>query len=141
MFDISLKIGTFRSFYYADFILNRAIEIARLYGYITLADILELVGEKSGYTDRKYGWTYSTISDGVIAPTDKETYTISLPKFDWFDEYAKADKAPKSSVKQDHPDPEPINVTLPSDKLERTISILFKDLDKIKGRPVFINIM
>ena len=48
---------------------------------------------------------------------------------------------PKSSVKKDHPDPEPINVTLPSDKFEQTISILFKDLDKIKDRPVFINIM
>ena len=157
MFDIGLNIGTFKNLHDAEYVLNRAIEIANDYGHVNLADILDLKDEKSGYMDCKYGltysairygWTYPVILKGVVELTVQGTYTISLPKFDWFnEEYVRTAKKPessikpKSNVKQDHPEPEPINITLPSDKLEQTISVLFKDLDKIKDRPVFINIM
>ena len=156
MFDIDLKIGTFNNLHDTEYVLNKAIEIAKYYGHVNLADILDLKDEKTGYMDCeygwtypviKYGWTYPVILKGAIVLTGKGTYTISLPKFDWFIDYVRPYQTPKSSVKpkysikQDHHDPEPINVTLPADKLEQTISILFKDLDKIKDRPVFINIM
>lgn len=147
MFDIDLKIGTFKNLRDAEYVLNRAIEIAKYYGHVNLVDILDLKDEKTDYMDCKYGWTYPVILKGAIVLTGKGTYTISLPKSDRFIDYVRPDQTPKSSVKpkysikQDHPDPEPINVTLPADKLEQTISILFKDLDKIKDRPVFINIM
>lgn len=121
--------------------LTMATQIARIYGYVTLADILDLEDEKFCYMDCKYGWTYSVILKGVVELTGQGIYAISLPKFDWFLECVRPAKTPKSSVKQDRPDPEPINITLPSDKLEQNISVLFKDLDKIKDRPVFINIM
>ena len=147
MLYFNSKIGTFNNLHDAKYVLNTATQIARSYGYVTLADILDLEDEKSCYMDCKYGWTYPVILKGVVELIGQEIYAISLPKFDWFSEYVRPSETPKSSVKpkysvkQDHPDPEPINVTLPSDKFEQTISILFKDLDKIKDRPVFINIM
>lgn len=61
----------------AEKVLDRLEEIVERYGYVTVADLCELCGLPSRYTDNKYGWTRITSA----RPTRvKGGYLIQLPR-------------------------------------------------------------
>lgn len=58
-------------------IIDQMKEIIDMYGVLTVADVKELTGSESFYTDTKYGWI--NIDD---LRTDKEIdgYIVTMPK-------------------------------------------------------------
>lgn len=122
-----------------------AREIAEEYAYVTMADIHDLIADKSEYTDCKYGWTLSKLKLAYIETLAPDMYSIRMPAFDWFSDKKDATTVTKfPTTKSKQTEPEPINITIPADKadkLEQTISVLLKDPEKVKDRPVFITII
>lgn len=80
--------GNFQTSGDAYFCLNRAIEIAESYGYVTMSDICGLIGDPSSYNDTLCGWSESSIKKAEIRGTPKYkgsySYCIALPEYDWF---------------------------------------------------------
>ena len=62
----------------ADDVLDRMDEIIEEYGMVSVADMYDLVGESSNYTDNKYGWT-NLGSAGSVRLSNGE-YILKLPK-------------------------------------------------------------
>lgn len=133
-------IGKFERPYDANIILERIQEIGKSYGYVTLADVHDLIGDMSEYCECKYGWTFPGLKTMYVAVFDKQAYSIHMPAFDWFyDEAGSSTAKPKEKTES-----EPINITVPADKpddIRQTINTLFNNLEKIKDRPIFINII
>lgn len=149
-------------------VLHCAEQIIKVYGYVSLADMLDLCGKNATYMDSKIGWTGDAFKNAKIR-VFYEGCTISMPEYDWFGNtnYKKEKNemsgnncifgmalgvrkcqtdANKSSDEQtdEYPQPEPINITIPVDKLEaikETINTLCDNIDRIKDRPIFISIM
>ncbi len=126
-----------------------AQEIADKYGCVTVADMHDLIGIKSTYTDNKYGWTSFGLSDARIKMDTNKTYSIYMPPCDWFADDWEAFKNEKEDNKMASSyakeiQAEPINISISADKpelIEQTINALFNNTEKIKNRPVFITIM
>lgn len=117
-------------------ILHYAKQIIETYGYVSLADILDLSGKNPAYKDTKIGWTEAAFKNAKIEMLGKGC-TIRMPDCDWH-------KDSDSDAVGEQFQPEPINVTIPKDKpelIKQTITALFENSEKIKDRPVFINIM
>ena len=137
-------VGKFKHHADALKVLSQAIEVAMDYGYITMTDINWLIGTSDNYNDSKRGWTYDAIIKGNVR-RNGNTFVISLPRCNWFDDATMIKPSDeKSTVKSEQPQPEPINITIPANKPEvirETINALCGNLEKIKDRPVFINIM
>lgn len=131
----SITIGDFLSSHKASSVLHNAKQVIEVYGYISLADMLDLCGKNPSYKDSKVGWTADAMENSEIKKIADNAYVITMPEYNWHaddDEPVSLDEKSQS---------EPIDITVPSDKLEQTISTLFKDPEKIKDRPVFITIM
>ena len=138
-------IGIFDSRIDARFTLDQAIGTAELYGHVTMAYILDLIGDKCEHTDTKRGWTESCINKGRVENICPGAYAIILPRCNWFDDATMIKPSDeRSTVKSEQSQPEPINITIPANKPEligETIHALFSNLEKIKDRPVFISIV
>lgn len=67
----------FSSYEEADEVLSYIDELIQTYGLASVADYYDLVGEKSSYTDNKYGWM--DISNARITIL-KDGYMIKFPK-------------------------------------------------------------
>lgn len=128
------RIGAFLSRHEASRVLHCAEQIIEVYGYVSLADMLDLCGKNPSYKDSKIGWTADAMENSEIKKIADNAYAITMPKYNW---HVDDDESFSLDEKSQ---PEPIDVTVPSDKLEQTISALFKDPEKIKDRPVFITI-
>lgn len=133
-------IGKFGTPIAARDILTHAREIAEVYDYVSMADMNDLIGNQSEYSDCKYGWTLSKLRlayVGVLAP---DAYSIHMPAYDWFyDEAGSSTTKPKEKTES-----EPINITVPADKpdgIKQAINTLFDNLERIKDHPIFINIV
>ena len=94
--------------------LRRAIEIAKIYGYVTVADMCDLTGVTPICMENLVGWSLDAIKKAEIreyyyndGQGNVYSYVLYLPQYD----------------------------------IEQAFSELFKNSDKIKDRPVFINIM
>lgn len=61
----------------AEEILNYMEDLIDEYGFVTVADLYDLVGVSGNYTDNKYGWT--DISNAEIVRV-RDGYMIKLPK-------------------------------------------------------------
>lgn len=126
-------------------ILMYADDIAETYGYVTLADMRDLVGVTNEYTDSHYGWTASNLANATVEEITKNMCAIHMPPFDWF--YDKKESETKMNFPtavSKLPDPEPINVTISisdPEPIEQIISAIFENADLVKDRPLFINIM
>lgn len=57
--------------------LDKMNEILVTYGYVTIADVYDIVGVPCCYTDNKYGWT--TIQNAEVVK-GKDGYFINMPK-------------------------------------------------------------
>lgn len=135
----------------AEQVLKQAKEIAGLYGYVTVADICELAGKTSTYIKSLVGWSYEAIEKADICLEYYNDgfglmfeFVLYLPQCDWEkNEYTKkAEDTKKPSAG------EPINISISADEwntrrndIEQVLNELFRNSDKIKDRPVFINIM
>lgn len=63
----------------AERVLSQLRKVIDLYGYCTVADMYDLCGIVSNYTDYKYGWT--TLKDAKITRVCiRDGYTFELPK-------------------------------------------------------------
>lgn len=154
MKKISLDTNWSFNFVYkkdAEQVLKQAKEIAGLCGYVTVADICDLTGKTSTYTESLVGWSYEAIEKAEICWEHYNDgfglmfeFVLYLPQCDWEkNEYTKeAEDTEKPSTG------EPINITISSNEwntrrndIEQVFNELFRNSDKIKDRPVFINIM
>lgn len=131
-----IRIGTFLSSHEAAKVLHYAKQIIEAYGYVSLADMIDLCGKNPAYKDSKIGWTEAAFKNAKIK-IFYEGYAVCMPEFDWCenDDLDTVGEQLQS---------EPINVTIPADKpeaIEQIIGALLKNSEKIKDRPVFISIM
>ena len=138
MLTTGIKIGNFSSHPKVIEILHNAKKIIEAYGYISLADMLDLCGKDTIYKDSKIGWTESAFKNAKIQRV-YEGYAIQMPEYNW-----RENDVLDTVDEELHFEPEPINITIPADKseaIEQIIIALFNNSEKIKDRPVFINIM
>ena len=61
----------------AEEVLTRMDELVATYGFVTVADLYDLVGATCNYTDNKYGWT-SVRNASVVRVRDG--YVIKMPR-------------------------------------------------------------
>lgn len=133
--SIRIIVGSFLSSHRAAEVLHYARQIVEVYGYVSMADMRDLYGGTPSYEESKVGWTADAMENSEIEKIADNAYVITMPEYNW---HADDDESVSLDEKSQ---PEPIDITVPSDKLEETISALFKDPEKIKDRPVFITIM
>lgn len=138
MLTTGIKIGNFSSRQAVNEILHNAKRIIKTYGYVSLADMLDLCGKDTVYKDSKIGWTESAFKNAKIQIA-YEGYAIQMPEYDW-----RENDVLDTVEEQLQFEPEPINITIPADKseaIEQIIAALFNNFEKIKDHPVFVNIM
>ena len=130
-----------------DFV-NRANQIAIDYNYVTLADLNDLRGENSNYTDNLIHWYLDSITKDVYFYYDTfdKKYVVSFPEPDSMkNKPIDTTKRTKSYVvrKESATSSEPINITILVDSLKDPKAVTREVLDiakQIKDRPVFITI-
>ena len=61
----------------ANEVLHEMMDITDRYGYVTIADMLELSGKPCSYTDNRYGW--ADLRGASIIST-RDGYVIDFPK-------------------------------------------------------------
>lgn len=61
----------------AEEVLSQMDDIIRSYGWVTVADLYDLLGESCNFTDQKYGWTNLRNANVVRV---RDGYMIKLPK-------------------------------------------------------------
>lgn len=61
----------------AEEVISRMDELVATYGFVTVADLYDLVGVTCNYTDNKYGWTNVR---NVEAIRVRDGYMLKLPK-------------------------------------------------------------
>lgn len=128
-------------------ILDGARDVIRDYGYVSLADMLDLCGRRSKCSDSKIGWEGDTVSSANIMRSALG-YTVFMPEFNWAAEGYKSclsEDEREGCDEYDDPQPEPIDITIPFDRylehpeiIENVIQALLKTPEKIKDRPIFI---
>lgn len=133
--SIRIVIGSFLSSHKATEVLHNARRLIEMYGCVSMADMCNLCGGTPSYEETKVGWTADAMKNSEIEKIADNAYVITMPEYNW---HADDDESVSLDEKSQ---PEPINVTVSSDKLEQAISALFKYPEKIKDRPVFITIM
>lgn len=136
----SINIGKFITPIAARDTLNYAREIAETYDHVTMTDMNDLIGNQSEYSDCKYGWTCCGLRLAYVEVLATDVYSIHMPACDWFYDGTGSSTAKPKEKKES----EPINITVPADKLDaiqQAINTLFDNLEIIKDRPIFINIM
>lgn len=130
-----------------DFV-NRANQIAIDYNYVTLADLNDLRGENSNYTDNLIRWSLDSITKEVYIYYDTfiEMYVVSFPEPDSMkNKPIDTTKRTKSYVvrKESATSSEPINITILVDSLKDPKAVtreVFDIAKQIKDHPVFITI-
>ena len=130
-----------------DFV-NRANQIAIDYNYVTLADLNDLRGENSNYTDNLIRWYLDSITKDVYFYYDTfiKMYVVSFPEPDSMkNKPIDTTKRTKSYVvrKESAASSEPINITILVDSLKDPKAVtreVFDIAKQIKDRPVFITI-
>lgn len=141
------------SFYFstdedAIYFVNSANQIAVDYNYVTLADLKDLRGENSNYTDNLIRWSLDSITKEVYIYYDTfiKKYVVSFPEPDSMkNKPIDTTKRTKSYVvrKESATSSEPINITILVDSLKDPKAItreVFGIAKQIKDRPVFITI-
>lgn len=130
----------------ATYFVNSAAQIAIDYAYITLADLNDLRGEDSNYTDNYIRWTLDSITNKVYIYYDTSTkkYVAHFPEPDFVkNEPINYTNSTKSCVvrKETETYSEPINITILVDSLKDPKAVAHEVFDmakQIKDRPVFI---
>lgn len=61
----------------AEDVIDRMGELIETYGYVSVADLYDLVGKTCNYTDNKYGWTNIRNAEPIRT---RDGYMIKLPK-------------------------------------------------------------
>ena len=130
-----------------DFV-NRANQIAIDYNYVTLADLNDLRGENSNYTDNLIRWSLDSIAKDVCFYYDTfdQKYVVSFPEPDSMkNKPIDTTKRTKSYVvrKESATSSEPISITILVDSLKDPKAVtreVFDIAKQIKDRPVFITI-
>lgn len=61
----------------AEEVLTRMDELIATYGFVSIADMYDLVGKTCNYTDNKYGWTNIRNAEPVRV---RDGYMLKLPK-------------------------------------------------------------
>ena len=141
------------SFYFSTYedvtyFVNRANQIAVDYNYVTLADLNDLRGENSNYTDNLIRWYLDSITKEVYIYYDTfiEMYVVNFPEPDSMkNKPIDTTKRTKSYVvrKESATSSEPINITILVDSLKDPKSVtreVFDIAKQIKDHPVFITI-
>lgn len=130
-----------------DFV-NRANQIAIDYNYVTLADLKDLRGENSNYTDNRIRWSLDSITKDVYFYYDTfdKKYVVSFPEPDSMkNKPTDTTKRTKSYVvkKESATSSEPISIIILVDSLKDPKAVtreVFDIAKQIKDRPVFITI-
>ena len=133
-------------------ILEKLAHIANEYGHATIADLKDICGIDSNYTDNKYGWLFNGIRAAKIWQSDSE-YMITLSRSTPFGccttkpEFQKAtyrEYTPKyNSASKPAPSSKPITININTaelDDYDAVMADVFKYVYTITDREVIINI-
>ena len=134
----------------ASLFVERAREIAKEYGRVTLSDLYDLSGVQNCYAHSKISWSVYSIKNNVYVKydSDLECYIVSFPE-PYFNKVnnnkVETTATSKSYVakKESETSSEPLNITICMDLLENPLEVVHEVFDmtnKIKDRPVFITI-
>lgn len=130
----------------ATYFVNSAAQIAIDYAYVTLADLNDLRGEDSDYTDNFIRWSLDSIAKEVYVYYDRfiERYVVRFPEPDFAKNepinYANSTKS-YAVRKETDTSSEPINITILVDSLKDPKAVAHEVFDiakQIKDRPIFI---
>ena len=61
----------------AEEVITKMDELIDTYGMVSVADLYDLVGKTSEYTDNKYGWTNIRTAEVIRV---RDGYMLKLPK-------------------------------------------------------------
>lgn len=61
----------------AEYVISEMMAIIKRYGFVTVADLYDLVGVAANYTDQKYGWTNVDSAEPIRV---RDGYMLKLPK-------------------------------------------------------------
>ena len=132
----------------ATYFVDSANQIVVDYNYVTLADLNDLRGENSNYTDNLIRWYLDSITKEVYIYYDTfiKMYVVSFPEPDSMkNKPIDTTKRTKSYVvrKESATSSEPINITILVDSLKDPKAVtreVFDIAKQIKDHPVFITI-
>lgn len=140
--------------------------IAEEYGWVTVADVHDILGTPSTYADNNIGWTHDALADARIDSRvsflrEDRKYIITMPEYNWFTKNEpKEDKKTKcctddscegcdmydicNSPDEDEDDEdytsEPFSVIIPLDKYLECPDIVADIAENVTNRPVSITI-
>lgn len=60
-------------------VIDRMIDMADQFDYVSVADLYSLVGVDSQYTDNNYGWTLNMVTKATIERT-RDGYVLDIPQ-------------------------------------------------------------
>lgn len=109
-------------------------------GFVTVANLKEMVGIKVLASDYHYGWTSETFGDCAIRRLRPDKYYITLTPAEYREGLDETPQKPKYTS----PDPDILNITIHINELENPTKIIdgiFKHISDIKGRTINITIM
>ena len=128
------KLYSVRSRTEARSILEKLARIAKDYGVASIADLKDICGINSCYSDNKNGWVYSGVQAAQIWESDTD-YMIAFPRSAPLGTDAH-DFAPKSTPKSFT-----INIdTAKMDDVDTILADIFKYAYTITDREVIVNI-
>ena len=125
--------------------LNRMLEVAAMYGYVTVADFNDLVKGRSEFEESKYGLSYKDLEKAHVLAfyedaKESPKYYINFPEAHPLYNRAK--------LWESNPTPnkpaEPLSITIYTEDVDdaaNTIAEVFKYVYTIKDRPVHICLM
>lgn len=135
-------------------ILEDLAQIANDYGWVTVADLKDVCGIDSNYTDNKYGWSFNGIRAAKIWQSDSDymiTLCRSLPfgggtetkpdpaKVTYREYTPKYNSTPKPT-----PAPRPLTIninTAEMDDYDAVMADIFKSVYTITNREIIVNIV
>lgn len=109
-------------------------------GFVTVANLKELVGISVTASDYHYGWTSETFGNCAIRRLRPDAYYITLTLAEYREGLDETPRKPKYAS----PDPDILNIAIHTNELENPTKIIdgiFKHISDIKGRIINITIM
>lgn len=109
-------------------------------GFVTVANLKEMVGIKVLASDYHYGWTSETLGRCAIRRLRPDAYCITLTLAEYREGLDETPQKPKTTF----PNPDILNITIHTNELEnpaKTLTDIFKHIPDIKERMINITIM
>lgn len=156
-YDVRIRFGTYKA---AAVIIGKLLELAKRYGYASVADLYELCDIDCSYLNNKYGWTTDMLKDCSVVDVGPD-FTIKLPASKPVDEMRNStatntskviyrDYVPKRKSNESNmtpataPTTKHLNIIIHTKELvdpDATFADIFKYIHTITDRAVTLSVM